>query len=80
MIGEDGEEVLMESSDEDEHTSDEEATRGRSKGGRGHDSDTHDSPESKTIGMGPATGPRTALSLMAAAEEERKCSDIADLL
>ena len=29
-------------------------------------------PESQTLGMGRAKGPRTALSLMAAAEEERK--------
>jgi len=60
----------MESSDE-EATSDEEGHRGRRKGAR-HDTDgCH--PESKTIGMGRTTGPRTAQSLMAAAEEESKC-------
>lgn len=59
----------MESSDE--ATSDEEGRRGRRKGTR-HDTD-RDHPESKTIGMGRTPGPRTAQSLLAAAEEESKC-------
>lgn len=58
--------AAVESSDEDGHTSDEERHRGREKAAK----DQH--PESKTLGMGRAKGPRTALSLMGAAEEERK--------
>ncbi|TAQ89575.1 hypothetical protein B7494_g2103 [Chlorociboria aeruginascens] len=65
----DGEEALDESSEEDVHSSDEERHRGRKKSSR---ADLDDDPESKTIGMGRAKGPRTALSLMAAAEEERQ--------
>ena len=62
----------VDSSDE-EHSSDEERTRGRKKTAKGQNSDNlEDHPESKTLGMGRAKGPRTALSLMAAAEEERE--------
>lgn len=68
-----GGEVPMESSDE-EATSDEELPRGRRNGKR-HDKD-EGHPESKTIGMGRTPGPRTARSLMAAAEEERKYLDL----
>ena len=64
-----GEDVLEDSSDEDDG-SDEEGNRGRKKevkeNEHGHD------PESQTLGMGRAKGPRTARSLMAAAEEERE--------
>ena len=60
--------AVAESSDEDySHSSDEERHRGRKKA----DGDEED-PESSTIGMGCAKGPRQALSLMAAAEEERE--------
>jgi nucleotide-binding universal stress UspA family protein len=66
-----GDDALVDSSDE-EHSSDEERTRGRRKTVEGQNGDnSEDYPESKTIGMGRAKGPRTALSLMAAAEEER---------
>jgi hypothetical protein len=61
-----GEDAVLESSDEDPGSSDDERQRGRKKEER-----DDDSPESKTLGMGRAKGPRTALSLMAAAEEER---------
>ena len=64
----DGEDALLDSSDEDD--SDEEQRRGRKKDSR-PDSSENDL-ESQTLGMGKAKGPRTALSLMAAAEEERK--------
>ena len=63
-----GEDALEDSSDEDGRSSDEERSRGRKKEGR---ENSNDGPESQTIGMGRAKGPRTALSLMAAAEEER---------
>lgn len=66
----DGEDAVADSSDEDTHSSDEDRHRGRQKTGRG-DRVEEDHPESRTIGMGQAKGPRTALSLMAAAEEER---------
>jgi hypothetical protein len=60
--------AVAESSDEDHsHSSDEERHRGRRKA----DGDEED-PEGSTIGMGRAKGPRQALSLMAAAEEERE--------
>jgi hypothetical protein len=60
--------AVAESSDEDHsHSSDEERHRGRRKA----DGDDEDL-EGSTIGMGRAKGPRQALSLMAAAEEERK--------
>ena len=65
----DGEEALLDSSDEDD--SDEDQRRGRKKDSRA-DLHENDNPESHTIGMGRAKGPRTARSLMAAAEEERK--------
>jgi hypothetical protein len=65
----DGEEALLDSSDEDD--SDEEQRRGRKKDSRA-DLHENDNPESQTLGMGRAKGPRTAQSLMAAAEEERK--------
>ncbi|RFU31647.1 hypothetical protein B7463_g4667, partial [Scytalidium lignicola] len=60
----DGEDALEDSSD-DAHSSDEE-NRGRKKEIRDI------GPESTTLGMGRAKGPRTAQSLMAAAEEERQ--------
>ncbi len=61
--------AVAESSDEDHsHSSDEERHRGRRKA----EGDEED-PEGGTIGMGRAKGPRQAQSLMAAAEEERKC-------
>jgi hypothetical protein len=60
--------AVAESSDEDHsHSSDEERNRGRRKAD-GDEKDIEDS----TIGMGRAKGPRQALSLMAAAEEERE--------
>jgi hypothetical protein len=62
------ENVVESSDDEHSHTSDEEGQRGRKTGGREADDD----PEGRTIGMGRAKGPRQALSLMAAAEEERE--------
>ncbi|PMD22035.1 hypothetical protein NA56DRAFT_110137 [Hyaloscypha hepaticicola] len=65
----DGEEVLLDSSDEDD--SDEEQRRGRKKDSRA-DLHENDNPESHTLGMGRAKGPRAARSLMAAAEEERQ--------
>ena len=65
----DGEEALLDSSDEDD--SDEDQRRGRKKDSRA-DLHENDNPESHTLGMGRAKGPRTARSLMAAAEEERK--------
>lgn len=64
----DGDDALLDSSDEDD--SDEEQRRGRKKDSR--PSPNENDPESQTLGMGRAKGPRTALSLMAAAEEERK--------
>lgn len=65
----DGEDALVDSSDED-RTSDEEG-RGRRKSARGFDGENQEN-EPKTLGMGRAKGPRTAQSLLAAAEEERK--------
>jgi hypothetical protein len=65
----DGEDAVLDSSDEDD--SDEEQRRGRKKDSRS-DSTENDNPESQTLGMGRGKGPRTAQSLMAAAEEERK--------
>ena len=62
-----GEDALEDSSDEDARSSDDERNRGRKKEVKGENS----GPESQTIGMGRAKGPRTAQSLMAAAEEER---------
>ncbi|KFY22292.1 hypothetical protein V493_06708 [Pseudogymnoascus sp. VKM F-4281 (FW-2241)] len=63
-----GAEDAVESSDE--ASTDEDNPRGRKSEGRISKGDDH--PESKTIGMGRAQGPRTAQSLMAAAEEERQ--------
>lgn len=60
-----GVEDAVESSDE-ESTGDE-GPRGRKKAHRGQDEERH-----TTVGMGRAQGPRTAQSLMAAAEEERQ--------
>jgi hypothetical protein len=62
---------IIESSEEEHSYSsdDEERHRGRKNNGAGS---VADGPESSTIGMGRAKGPRTALSLMAAAEEERE--------
>ncbi|KAH6680361.1 hypothetical protein B0J14DRAFT_263992 [Halenospora varia] len=65
----DGEDALVDSSDDD-HTSDEES-RGRRKSARGFDSENQEN-EPKTLEMGRAKGARTARSLLAAAEEERK--------
>ena len=67
-----GEDAVVDSSDEDGNSSDEDRPRGRKKDA-GAEQTQDDDPESKTIGMGRAKGPRTARSLMAAAEEERKC-------
>lgn len=64
--------VMVESSDEENTYSSDEEGRGRKKDARGRDADTEDNPESKTVGMGRAKGPRQAKSLMAAAEEERE--------
>ena len=69
----DGEDALVDSSDED--TSDEERPRGRKKDVIAEQTQ-NDDPESKTLGMGRAKGPRTARSLMAAAEEERKYREV----
>jgi len=63
-----GEDALLDSSDEDD--SDEEQRRGRKKDTRPDPNENND-PESQTLGMGRGKGPRTARSLMAAAEEER---------
>jgi len=63
-----GEDEMEDSSDDDDRSSDDELNRGRKGKQRAH-SDT--GPESQTLGMGRANGPRIALSLMAAAEEER---------
>lgn len=52
-------------SEQDPETSDDENPRGRS--GKGKEKEN----EETTLGMGRAAGPRTARSLMAAAEEER---------
>ena len=61
----DGEDAVLDSSDEGPRSSDDEQ-RGRKKEER------RDGPAgSTTLGMGRAKGPRTAKSLMAAAEEER---------
>ncbi|KAE9370444.1 hypothetical protein N431DRAFT_492534 [Stipitochalara longipes BDJ] len=65
----DGEDALIDSSDEDD--SDEEQRRGRKKDSRPDPNENTD-PESQTLGMGRGKGPRTAQSLMAAAEEERQ--------
>ena len=61
--------ALEDSSDEEQRSSDEEGGRGRTKEKNKEIDDHH--PESQTLGMGRAKGPRTAQSLMAAAEEER---------
>lgn len=66
----DGENAVVDSSDEDNYSSDE-GHRGRRKANDDGDRD----PESTTIGMGQAKGPRKTLSLMAAAEEERQKVD-----
>jgi hypothetical protein len=58
----DGEDALLDSSDED--YSDEEQRRGRKK-------DSRPGPESQTLGMERGKGSRTTRSLMAAAKEER---------
>ena len=66
-----GEDAVEDSSDEeDRRSSDEEGRRGRKKEQSKQNDDNHH-PESQTLGMGRAKGPRTAKSLMAAAEEER---------
>lgn len=66
-----GEDALEDSSDEDDRrSSDEEGNRGRQKEVKEKQQSHH--PESQTLGMGRAKGPRTARSLMAAAEEERE--------
>jgi len=67
-----GEDAVADSSDEEGRSSDEERQRGRKKESR-VGSENAD-PESQTLGMGRAKGPRTARSLMAAAEEERMCT------
>jgi len=62
-----GEDALLDSSEDDVGSSDDERQRGRKKEER-----KDESSESSTLGMGRAKGPRAALSLMAAAEEERQ--------
>jgi hypothetical protein len=57
-----GEDAVLDSTDEEPGSTDDERQRGRKKEGR---------DEGSTLGMGRAKGPRTALSLMAAAEEDR---------
>ena len=64
-----GHDVVADSSEEDEHTSDEDGHRGRKKGDKDAEGTN---TESKPLGMGRAEGPRTPRSLLAAAEEERK--------
>jgi hypothetical protein len=65
-------ESIVESSEEERSYSsdEEEGHRGRKKNGGAEL--VANGPESSTIGMGRVKGPRTALSLMAAAEEERE--------
>jgi hypothetical protein len=71
--------VAESSEEEHSHSSDdEEGHRGRKNNGRV--GPAVDGPESTTIGMGRAKGPRTALSLMAAADEERECCAVDILL
>lgn len=67
-----GGEEAVESSDEDPNSSDEDGVRGRRKGKVKDEEWEHSDPEAKTLGMGKAKGPRKTLSLMAAAEEERR--------
>ncbi|PQE10028.1 universal stress protein [Rutstroemia sp. NJR-2017a BVV2] len=62
-----GDEHIEDSTDE----SDSEGQRGRKKAARSDDASAK-GPEDKTLGMGRARGPRTPLSQMAAAEEERQ--------
>ncbi|QSZ30754.1 hypothetical protein DSL72_000312 [Monilinia vaccinii-corymbosi] len=62
-----GEEAVVDSTDE----SDDEGPRGRKKKARSVDGDESE-VENKTLEMGRAKGPRTPLSLMAAAEAERQ--------
>ena len=70
-----GDDALEDSTDEDDQrSSDEERSRGRTKV-KSKENDDHN-PESQTLGMGRAKGPRTARSLMAAAEEERMLNSI----
>ena len=64
-----GEDVIIDSSDDEVHSSDEDRQRGRKNGSSDAENKVM---ESKTLGMGRAKGPRTARSLMAAAEEERQ--------
>lgn len=68
----DGEDAIADSSDEEYRSSDEERTRGRKKTAKGRNGDSEDIIENQTDGMGRVKGPRTAQSLMAAAEEERQ--------
>ncbi len=67
----DGEDVAEDSTDEDRHSSEDERPRGRKKNIPPETEKDHD-PEAHILGMGRAKGPRTAQSLMAAAEKERK--------
>lgn len=62
----------VESSDEEPFSSEEEGVRGRRKGESEEEELGESDPEAKTLGMGKAKGPRKTLSLMAAAEEERR--------
>lgn len=62
------------SSDDDVSDSDDEH-RGRKK-----TAGKSGTPEKTTLGLGRAKGPRTALSLMAAAEEERECGKFSEVL
>lgn len=63
-------EDAFEPSSDDEGISDDENIRGRQKEKSRDDDNYH--PESQTLGMGRAKGPRTAKSLMAAVEDERR--------
>ncbi|KAE8450881.1 hypothetical protein EG329_005321 [Mollisiaceae sp. DMI_Dod_QoI] len=63
----DGDDLAGESSDDDQNSYSDEERRGRKKTVRKKRDN-----ENTTLGMGRAKGPRTALSLMAAAEEERQ--------
>jgi hypothetical protein len=65
-----GDEAEDSSDEENRRSSDEERSRGRKK--EKSEKTRDDDPESHTVGMGRAKGPRTARSLMAAAEEERE--------
>lgn len=67
------EDALIDSSDDDDiYSSDDDRHRGRKKKSQHEEGQDDHHPESKTLGMGRAKGPRQSLSLLAAAEEERQ--------